>query len=133
MTRNELLTALRDRLRSGAEGEGLAALQKREIAALLDLVFYEIGAAIHADGRFSYPGFGTFTLRALGERHGRSPRTGEAIVIAPSQRIAFSPAERLRRGELGDPSGGGSASAPGAGEGVVCAAAEEDEGWVDEA
>jgi DNA-binding protein HU-beta len=101
MTRNELLTALRDRLRSGAEGEGLAALQKREIAALLDLAFAEIGAAIHADGRFSYPGFGTFTLRALGERHGRNPRTGEAIVIAPSQRIAFSPAERLRRGEPG--------------------------------
>jgi len=101
MTRSELMTAIRDRLREGAHGEALATLGKREIAALLDLAFEEIMGAIHADGRFSYPGFGTFTLKVSGPRHGRNPRTGEAIILGASERIAFSPAERLRRGEVG--------------------------------
>ena len=87
------MTAIRDRLRGGEHGERLAELSKREIAALLDVAFEAIGGAIRDEGRFSYPGFGTFTLRVSGPRNGRNPRTGEAIVIGAS--------ERLRRGEPG--------------------------------
>ena len=95
------MTAIRDRLRGGEHGERLAELSKREIAALLDVAFEAIGGAIRDEGRFSYPGFGTFTLRVSGPRNGRNPRTGESIVIGASERIVFSPAARLRRGEPG--------------------------------
>ena len=37
--------------------------------------------AIKDDGRFSYPGFGTFKVKERAARKGRNPRTGQTISI----------------------------------------------------
>ena len=52
--------------------------------------------AISNGGRFSYPGFGTFTVRERKARTGRNPRTGEAIKIPKSKTVAFKAAPGLK-------------------------------------
>ncbi len=96
MTRKELVTALRDRLSEGEPSPALAQLSRRDLAALIDLTFETIGEAIAADGRFSQPGFGTFTAKTSPPRPGRNPRTGEAIMIDERRSIAFRPSDRLK-------------------------------------
>jgi len=97
MTRKELVTALRDRLAEEAEETPqLAHLSRRDLAALVDLTFETISGAIAADGRFSHPGFGTFTAKTIPPRPGRNPRTGEAIMVGERRSIAFRPSDRLK-------------------------------------
>lgn len=96
MTRKELVTALRDRIADGEFGPQLALLRGSDIAAFIDLTFATIGEAIAADGRFSLPGFGTFTAKTNPARPGRNPRTGEAIMIDEQRTIAFKASDRLK-------------------------------------
>lgn len=96
MTRKELVTALRDRLSEGEQSPALARLSRQELAALIDLTFETIGEAIAADGRFSQPGFGTFSAKTIPPRPGRNPRTGEAIMVGERRSIVFRPSDRLK-------------------------------------
>ncbi|MBI1822553.1 MAG: HU family DNA-binding protein [Nitrospirae bacterium] len=52
---------------------------------------------IKKNGRFSFPGFGTFTVRARAARKGRNPQTGETIKIKASKSIKFKAAPSLKR------------------------------------
>ena len=52
--------------------------------------------AIKKDKRFSYPGFGTFTVKKRKARKGRNPKTGEIIDIAPTRTVAFKPAPNFK-------------------------------------
>jgi len=72
------------------------SLTKKETAALVDVMFTHLGFAIKKDGRFSYPGFGTFTVKKRKARKGRNPQTGLALTIRASKTVSFRPAPNLK-------------------------------------
>lgn len=88
MTKAELIEALTEK--TGG------ALSKKATSELVDGLFETIRSSISKDGRFSYPGFGTWTVRDRKARKGRNPQTGEEIEIAASRSVAFKPARTFR-------------------------------------
>lgn len=91
MTKNELINAVHD-----AANEQGAELTKKVTGEVIDLVFAEVAKAVKEHKRFSYPSFGTFTVRERKAREGRNPRTKEAITIPASSTVNFKPAPTLR-------------------------------------
>jgi DNA-binding protein HU-beta len=73
-------------------------LSKKSAGEIIDAVFEEVGKAIKKDARFSYPGFGTFSVKKRAARSGRNPRTGETIKIKASKSVGFKPAPTLKKG-----------------------------------
>ena len=69
---------------------------KKETAELVQATFDALATAIKSDGRFSYPGFGTFNVKERGQRQGRNPRTGEKITIPASKNVTFKPAPAFK-------------------------------------
>lgn len=72
-------------------------LSKKDAAGILDTVFSVIGETIKDENRFSYPGFGTFSVKERSARKGRNPRTGAAIDIKASKTVGFKPAPGLKQ------------------------------------
>jgi len=87
MTKAELIDKV-------AEIAGDAA-SKKAVAEIVDATFEALGDGIR-EGRFSYPGFGTFTVKERAAREGRNPKTGDKIQIAASKTIGFKPAPKLK-------------------------------------
>ena len=77
------------------QGKGMT---KKGAAELVDALFGTIGKSIKKEGRFSYPGFGTWTVRARKARKGRNPQTGAEIKIKASKTVGFKPAKELKSG-----------------------------------
>lgn len=73
-------------------------LERKEVEKVVESVFRVAGDAVRAEGRFSWPGFGTFGLKERAARRGRNPRTGEGMDIAASVTVGFKAAPALRRG-----------------------------------
>jgi len=73
-------------------------LTKKASAELVDALFETIGKTIKKEKRFSYPGFGTWTVRERKPRMGRNPQTGEAIKIKASKTVGFKPSKELKKG-----------------------------------
>lgn len=71
-------------------------ITKKLASELVDSVFDNVAGAIKKDTRFSYPGFGTFVVRARKARKGRNPQTGEAIKIKASKSVGFRAAKSLK-------------------------------------
>jgi len=71
-------------------------LNKKQTGDVVDAVFEVLGVAIKKDGRFAYPGFGTFSVRKRKARKGRNPRTGKEITIKASKTVAFKAAPSLK-------------------------------------
>ncbi len=88
MTKAELIEKLQ-------KGSG-KNLSKKLIGEIVDEVFEQIQKSVKKEKRFSYPGFGTFTLRKRAPRVGRNPRTGDEIPIGPSKTVAFKPAPNFK-------------------------------------
>lgn len=88
MTKAELIEKLQ-------KGSG-KNLSKKAIGEIVDEVFEQIQKSVKKQKRFSYPGFGTFTLRKRAPRVGRNPRTGDEIPIAASKTVAFKPAPNFK-------------------------------------
>lgn len=86
MTKAELIDAIQ-----AATGES-----KKRTAEIIAAVFGEVGNAIQNDGRFAYPGFGTFTVRERKARTGRNPRTGTSIKIPKSRTVSFKASPSLK-------------------------------------
>ena len=63
---------------------------------LLDAALNAIGQAAAAGDEINLPGFGKFKVKSMSERSGRNPATGEAITIAPSKKLTFTPAKALK-------------------------------------
>lgn len=76
-----------------ANNEGLTKKQTQDV---VDSVFTSLSEAIKKDGRFTYPGFGTFTVKERASREGRNPRTGDAIKIPASKTVGFKPAPKFK-------------------------------------
>lgn len=59
---------------------------------IIDSTFNEITNIIQdANGKFSYPGFGTFALKSRNARTGINPKTKAKIEIAASKTVGFKP------------------------------------------
>jgi DNA-binding protein HU-beta len=71
-------------------------MTKKQVSAVVDAVFGTVGSALKKDGKFSYPGFGSFTVRKLKARVGRNPQTGEQIKIKASKKVSFKAAKALK-------------------------------------
>ena len=88
MAKADLIDAIRDRADQ--------PLTKKATGELVDALFGVVGDAIRENGRFSYPGFGTFTVKDRAARTGRNPRTGQSIQIDASRTVGFKPAPGLK-------------------------------------
>lgn len=89
MTKADLIHAVSE------HGTGMT---KKAAAELVDSLFETIGKTIKKEGRFSYPGFGTWTVRSRKARKGRNPQTGAEIKIKASKTVGFKPAKELKGG-----------------------------------
>lgn len=69
---------------------------KKLTADMVDAMFDHVALAIKKDKRFSFPGFGTFVVRARKARKGRNPQTGEVIKIKASKSVGFRAAKHLK-------------------------------------
>jgi DNA-binding protein HU-beta len=76
-------------------GKGLT---KKAAAELVDTLFETIAKSIKKEKRFSYPGFGTWSVRERKARMGRNPQTGEALKIKASKTVGFKPSAELKKG-----------------------------------
>ena len=73
---------------------------KGRAADIMDCLFGQdgvIAGELKRGGRVQIAGFGHFELRRRAGRRGRNPRTGKAIVIAPSTVAAFKPGSVLKQ------------------------------------
>ena len=69
---------------------------KKLTSQTVELVFEHLHKAIRKDKRFTYPGFGTWTIKKRKARKGRNPKTGEVIQIAPTRTVTFKPAPNFK-------------------------------------
>jgi len=72
-------------------------LSKKATGEIIDVVFSTVAKAIKRDQRFSYPKFGTWTVRKRAARKGRNPRTGAEIRIKASKTVSFKVAEQVKK------------------------------------
>ena len=71
-------------------------LNKKEAEAAVNAMTAAITDALKAGDKVQLVGFGTFEVKALAERTGRNPKTGEAMVIAASKKPAFAAGKALK-------------------------------------
>ena len=69
---------------------------KTAINEICDCCFQHLSGAVRKDKRFTYPGFGTWTVRKRKARKGRNPQTGQVITIGASKTVGFRPAPHLK-------------------------------------
>ena len=86
MTKIELINAIADQ----------AGLSKKDADAALKAVVNGITDALKKGEKVQLVGFGTFEVRARGERTGRNPRTKETITIPASKAPAFKAGKALK-------------------------------------
>jgi DNA-binding protein HU-beta len=72
-------------------------LSKVAIEEIVNTAFSTLARGIKKDGRFAYPGFGTFTVRNRKARKGRNPKTGDPLTIKASKTVGFKPAPVLKK------------------------------------
>lgn len=87
MTKADLVEAI------AAQATGMS---RKSATEMVDAVFAAVGKAIRTQGRFSYPRFGTWSVRMRRSRRGRNPRTGEEIRIPAARTVGFKPAKELK-------------------------------------
>ena len=87
MTKAELLTSVSEKVEN---------LTKKQTSEIVDAVFTALSEVICAGDRFSYPGFGTFTVKHRAARDGRNPRTNEPIRIKATKTVSFKAAPKLK-------------------------------------
>lgn len=76
-----------------ATSHGIA---KTDAKKLVDAVFAAIADAASKGEEVSLNGFGKFKVKDQPERQGRNPATGEAITIAASKKLGFTPAKAVK-------------------------------------
>ena len=72
-------------------------LTKKQVGTLIDATFNTISDELQATGnKFSYPSFGTFTVKERAARTGINPATKAKIQISASATVGFKPATSLK-------------------------------------
>lgn len=87
MTKADLIAKVASR------GDGMS---KKGVEKIVDNVFATMTQAISKEGRFAYPGFGTFTVKKRAARMGRNPQTGQSIKIPASKSVGFKAAPAFK-------------------------------------
>lgn len=90
MTKAELI----DNVAKSLKGQDIS---KKAVGDIVDSAIDEIKKAVKKDKRFSYPDFGTFTIRKRAARKGRNPKTGEEIKIGASKSVGFKPSPGFKK------------------------------------
>jgi DNA-binding protein HU-beta len=95
VTKQELIERV---WRSVSSDEG--DLTKKTVARVIEAAFGELREYFEGGsaGRFTYPGFGTFSRQVRKERLGMHPRTHEKITIPEQATVAFTVAQELKNG-----------------------------------
>ena len=73
-----------------------AELSKTDAANAVDAMVSVITKALKKGDTVTLVGFGTFQVRKRAARQGRNPKTGEAIKIKASKKVAFRAAKDLK-------------------------------------
>ena len=89
MTKNELIDAV-------YEAVSLPGLNKKATGQIIEGLFDALKDGIKEDGRFSFPGFGTFTVKERAARTGRNPQTNKPMEIPASKSVGFKPAPAFK-------------------------------------
>jgi len=71
-------------------------LTKADARKLVDAVFAAMTDAAANGDEITLSGFGKFKVKESAAREGRNPATGEAITIAASKKLAFTPAKAVK-------------------------------------
>ncbi|MCB0327717.1 MAG: HU family DNA-binding protein [Bdellovibrionales bacterium] len=71
-------------------------LSKAAVNEVADAIFNNLSKGIKKDKRFTYPGFGTWTVRTRKARKGRNPQTGAVINIPASKTVGFRPSPEFK-------------------------------------
>ena len=71
-------------------------MNKAQAKAVVEAVFAAIVETAKKGEEVSIPGFGKFKVGSREARQGRNPSTGEAIQIAASKKLAFTPAKQVK-------------------------------------
>jgi integration host factor subunit alpha len=77
-------------------------LSRAESADMVELVLGEISEAMALGETVKLSSFGSFIVRAKGERIGRNPKTGVEVPIAPRRVIIFKASNVLKAQINGD-------------------------------
>jgi nucleoid DNA-binding protein len=88
MTKRELIAAV---------AESHDDLAKSKVRAIVEAMFDAMGETLRTEGRYTHPGFGTFTVRSQSARLGRNPHTGEPIALPATRTVGFKPAAELKK------------------------------------
>lgn len=72
-------------------------LSRTESAQLVEMVLDEISDSIIRGEAVKLSSFGSFIVRAKGERVGRNPKTGEEVPISPRRVMVFKPSNVLKQ------------------------------------
>jgi DNA-binding protein HU-beta len=89
MTKGELIEKIHE---SHSE-----TLTKKVVGEIVDHLFTNLAVAIRKESRFSYPQFGTFSVKKRKARKGRNPQTGAVIDIPSSKTVGFKPSPTLKK------------------------------------
>ncbi len=71
-------------------------LNKREARELVALFFQELRASLAVGEPVKLSGFGNIELRDNNERPGRTPKTGEKVLITARRVVTFRPGNKLK-------------------------------------
>ncbi len=71
-------------------------LDKTQARKVIEATLKVVVDAAKGGAEVALPGFGKFKVQDRPEREGRNPATGEAMTLAPSRKLAFSPAKALK-------------------------------------
>ena len=72
-------------------------LSKRAITDVMDTAFEQLATGIKKDKRFTFPGFGTWTVKTRKARKGVNPQTGQRITIKASKTCTFKPSVDFKK------------------------------------
>ena len=75
----------------------IGGLKKKDAAVAVDATIAAIVKALEADDKIQLSGFGTFEVKSRGERTGRNPKTGEAVVIPATKYPVFTASKSLKQ------------------------------------
>lgn len=71
-------------------------LSKKAVGEVIDALFLQLKKGLRRDKRFTFPGFGTFSVRKRAARTGRNPRTNDAIHIPAHKTVVFTPSKSFK-------------------------------------
>ncbi len=71
-------------------------ISKKTVDAVVNSVLEAVANALKEGDKVQLIGFGTFEVKTVAAREGHNPKTGEAIQIPESKKVAFSASKALK-------------------------------------